>query len=392
MNDSINNPVTQADSLHNVQQAENLTGQVNSQARTVADIVGKAVNQPTADEQGRSERRCVLASMRVASTTEVQPEEAALTVDGVGLFALSDIHGLKGKQKCGKTTALKVCLAAWMSGRQFRVTSGLEEPRVLYMDTEQKQSDVKLIVTDVIQMTGLDAAYVDAHLQVYALRRRDFNLLLDDMRLLICDFRPHVVIVDGIVEFVASFNDESMAKQLIHELLCISEESRLAMVCVLHTNKADEDHNMRGHLGTMLAQKAGTVLECRKQSGIITVSCSDARHQEMPDWSIMFDDGGHILDADERRRQAIEQRRAELQQKRQEAANEKQKERLDYALKAIRDNGGSISRKQLTEILINKFENRRQTISGFISQWIKDKSLFEMNAVISDSDKMYFDL
>ena len=92
------------------------------------------------------------------------------------------------------------------------------------------------------------------------------------------------------------------------------------------------------------------------------------------------------------RRQAIEQRRAELQQKRQEAANEKQKERLDYALKAIRDNGGSISRKQLTEILINTFENRRQTISGFISQWIKDKSLFEMNAVISDSDKMYFDL
>ena len=28
-------------------------------------------------------------------------------VDGVGLFALSDIHGRKGKQKCGKTTALK---------------------------------------------------------------------------------------------------------------------------------------------------------------------------------------------------------------------------------------------------------------------------------------------
>ena len=358
----------------------------------VDEIVSQAVSQPTADEQGRMERRSMLASMRVASTTEVEPEVSALTVDDVGLFALSDIHGLKGKQKCGKTTALKVCLAAWMQGSQFRVKSGLEEPRVLYLDTEQKQSDVKLIVTDVIQMTGLPAEYVDAHLQVYALRRRDFNLLLDDMRLLVDDFRPHVVVIDGIVEFVASFNDESMAKQLIHELLCISEERRLAMVCVLHTNKADEDHNMRGHLGTMLAQKAGTVLECRKQSGIITVSCSDARHQEMPDWSIMFDDGGHILDADERRRQAIEQRRAELQQKRQEAANEKQKERLDYALKAIRDNGGSISRKQLTEILIKKFENRRQTISGFISQWIKDKSLFEMNAVISDSDKMYFDL
>ena len=58
MEHSINNPVTQADSLHNVQQPEVLTGQVNSQARTV---------------------------------------------DDVGLFALSDIHGLKGKQKCGLT-------------------------------------------------------------------------------------------------------------------------------------------------------------------------------------------------------------------------------------------------------------------------------------------------
>lgn len=372
----------------NVQQPERLTGQMNGQALTVQDIVGEAVNGPTALDQERNERRGVLAAMRVASTTEVEPEVAALTVDDVGLFALSDIHGLKGKQKCGKTTALKVCLAAWMQGRQFRVASGLEEPRVLYMDTEQKQSDVKLIVTDVIQMTGLEAEYIDAHLQVYALRRRDFNLLLDDMRLLIDDFRPHVVIVDGIVEFVASFNDESMAKQLIHELLCLSEERRLAMVCVLHTNKADEDHNMRGHLGTMLAQKAGTVLECRKQSGIITVACTDARHQEMPDWSIMFDDDGHIQDADEQRRQILEQRRAELQQKRQEAVAEKQKERLDYALMVIRDHGGCISRKQLTEILLKKFDLERDTISKFISSQIAEKKLYEVGKNIGSSPEL----
>ena len=182
---------------------------------TENNIVDMALSQPTAAEQQRQERRAALAAMRVASGTEVPPEVAALTVDGVGLFALGDIHGLKGKQKCGKTTALKVCLAAWMCGSQFRVATGLDQPRVLYLDTEQKQSDVKLIVTDVIQMTGLEAQYVDDHLQVYALRRRDFNLLLDDMRLLISDFRPQVVVVDGIVEFVASFNDESDRKSVV---------------------------------------------------------------------------------------------------------------------------------------------------------------------------------
>ena len=130
-----------------VQQPEVLTGQVNSQAQMVKDIVGEAVNKPTANEQDRDERRGVLASMRVASTTEVEPEVSALTVDDVGLFALSDIHGLKGKQKCGKTTALKVCLAAWMQGSQFRLKTGLEEPRVLYLDTEQKQRKRKFVST-----------------------------------------------------------------------------------------------------------------------------------------------------------------------------------------------------------------------------------------------------
>ena len=37
-----------------------------------------------------------------------------------------------------------------MKGCQFRVVTGLDEPRILYMDTEQKRSDVKLIVTNVI--------------------------------------------------------------------------------------------------------------------------------------------------------------------------------------------------------------------------------------------------
>ena len=91
----------------------------------VNNMVSEAVSQPTDEQQKHEERRSLLTELRVASTTEVEPEEYALKVDDIGLFALGDIHGLKGKQKCGKTTALKVCLAAWMKGSQFRVTSGI---------------------------------------------------------------------------------------------------------------------------------------------------------------------------------------------------------------------------------------------------------------------------
>ena len=355
--------------------------------KDVTAMVSEAVSEPTAAEKEREERLAELASMRVMSCTDVEPEEPALTVDDVGVFALSDIHAIKGKQKCGKTTALKVCLAAWMQGSQFRLVSGLECPKILYLDTEQKRSDVKLIVEDVIYMTGLPSEYVDEHMRVYGLRRRDYNMLLDDMKLLIDDFKPQVVIVDGIVEFVASFNDESLAKQLIHELLRISEDHRLAMVCVLHTNKADEDHNMRGHLGTMLAQKAGTVLECKKQGDVINVTCSDARHQEMPDWSIAFEDG-RIVDADERRKQLLEQHRLELEMRRQKATEEKQKYRLEQCLRIIKDKGGAISRKQLTEILVNMLELKRPTIASLITGWLNDNTIVEINDKIQSAENI----
>lgn len=380
----------QANSLHNVQQ-QNADGQVNNQVvnsgEIVNNIVDEAVRQPSNDELQREQRRRELAALRISSSTVVEPEVPTLTVDGVGLFALSDIHALKGKQKCGKTTALKVCLAAWLKGQQFRVASGLKEPRVLYLDTEQKETDVKKIIEDKKKMTGLSNEYIDEHLMLIPLRRRDQDQLLVDLHQLVDDYHPQVVVIDGIVEFVASFNDEALAKQLIHDLLVLSEEQRLALVCVLHTNKADEDHNMRGHLGTMLAQKAGTVLECRKQDCVITVTCTDARHQEMPQWSIMFGDDGTIVDADEQRRLALEQHRISIQERRKEAQAERQQERLNYALMVIRNHGGCIKRSQLTIILTKKFELKRSSVANFITDWLRDGSIVSVNGIIHASDE-----
>lgn len=370
------------------QELETENKNVQQSAGQVNNLVDADLRRPAQMDEDRRQRLEKLDALRLTTATEVAPEVSSLSVDGIGFFALDDVHAIKAKAKQGKTTMLKVCLSAWLRGSQFRVKSELEEPRILWLDTEQKQSDVKLIISDVLSMAGVDAAYVDSHLFLYGLRKRDFDGLKDDLVLLISEVHPQVVVIDGIVEFVASFNDEGEAKQLIHRLLCIAEDWHCAIVNVLHTNKADEDHNMRGHLGTMLQQKAGTVLECRKLDAVITVSCSDARHEEMPAWSIMFDDSGRIVDADEQRRQQIEAHKAELQQRRQQASAEKQKERLDYALLCIRDHGGSISRKQLTEILMKKFGLERTTVSRFLTCQIEVKALYEVNKVIHASDEM----
>ena len=85
----------------NVQQAESLAGQVSSQAVKVQDIVGEAVNEPSAEEQKATERRRALADTLITLDTEVEPLRYSLSVDGVGVFSLLDIHGVKAKQKAG---------------------------------------------------------------------------------------------------------------------------------------------------------------------------------------------------------------------------------------------------------------------------------------------------
>ena len=376
--------------IENVQQPQ-AGGQAEKQAReTVNVFVGKAVNQPTEKERLREKLRGILRETRIRTDTVVPPEEYTLEVDGKGIFALRDIHAIKAKQKAGKTTALKVMMAALLQGEIFRLKSLLEKPRIVFFDTEQSRTDTKLIIEDVAQMTQLPSEVIDAQVSLHSLRRIDQEQLLPLLEVVLEDEKPQVVMLDGIVEFVGSFNDETESKRLIKDLLKLSDQHNCAIVCVLHTNKADEDHNMRGHLGTMLAQKSATVLECVKERGssVITVRCSEARHEEMPEWSITFNVEGHIIDADEQRRQLLEQRRAEQQQKRQEALDKEKQERLDQCIRILTDKGGVIPRKQLTEILVKVLDRKRPTVATYITEWLKDGKLVEVNGMIQVSNDL----
>lgn len=355
----------------------------------IGDIVNQAVARPSEEERVRMERLELLKSMRISTQTEVVPERYALSVDGVGIFALGDIHGLKGKQKSGKSAVLKVCSAALLKGEQFRVKSELEEPVVLFIDTEQQAADVKLVVNEVKQMSSVDDEYIDSHLFLYTLRRRSYDSLLEDTRLLIDIHRPQVVFIDGLVDYVASFNDEVLSRQLIHELLQICEDFHCAVVNVLHENKASDDENMRGHLGTVLAQKAGSVLKCSKDKrGLINVTCPDSRHGQMPSWNIMFDAEGHLMDADEIYRQEQEQKSMSQAERNLERHRRLEQQRVEAIQHILRESGGYATRKELKLRLMERLKIGESTVQKFIKDYM-GKHINEMNGYVQlteDSD------
>ena len=345
-------------------------------------------------EQEIERLRDILRETRICTSTVVPEKEFTLEVDGTGFFTKRDIHAVKAKAKAGKTTVLKVFVGALLLGMLFRIKSLLTKPRIVYFDTEQNRHDTKAILEDVIKMTKLDPEVIDSHVVLQSLRRIDRTDLLLLLQQVIIDEKPNIVFIDGLVEFVASFNNEEESKEIIKELLKLSEDYNCAIVCVLHTNKAEEDHQMRGHLGTMLAQKAGTVLECNKRKGspIINVSCSESRSAEPKEWSIMFDAEGNIVDADAVR---LEEKRIakEEYERRKKAEKEREvQERLDAALEILTNSGGTLLRSELTEKLKEILKRERTTVSKYLSQMIKDGKLFEAGKYVSNSQQIVLNL
>jgi hypothetical protein len=236
---------------------------------------------------------------------------------------------------------------------------------------------VKLVIDELKRMTEAADEYIDSHLLLYTLRRRSYDTLLDDTRLLIDEYRRQVVFIDGLVDYVESFNDEVLSRKLIHELLMLCEEYRCAIVNVLHENKPAEDLNMRGHLGTMLGQKAGSVLRCEKnKSGIINVTCPDSRHGQMPAWNISFDSEGHIVDADFMHQQEVQAVKMQKAKQLQEQRELKEQQRLDQCLQIICEHSGYILRNELTQVLMKRLDLSRPVVSKFITKMLEDGKLF----------------
>ncbi|MBQ3946234.1 MAG: AAA family ATPase [Alphaproteobacteria bacterium] len=326
------------------------------------------VIQPTKDLVEKNKRLEELELLRITTQTVLPPEKASISIDGVPFFEIGDIGAVKAKQKAGKTTMLKTLCGAWMNGSLFRLKSEVKGTKVLWLDTEQKRQDVKKIIDDVKQLSGKSNAFINGHLKLYTVRTLSYKTLMDDTKLLVSTYHPHVLIIDGLVDYIESFNDEAMSHQLINELVMLSEKYNCAIITVLHENKSDADHNMRGHLGTMLAQKAGTVLKCAKDGNdVITVSCSDSRHAAMPSWKIKFDESGHIVSADgpQTTPNQIEEAR-----------------RVNIIKEIIQDNGGSIPRKELTGKLEEKLKLSRQRVTNFITEQINKETICEADKKI----------
>lgn len=346
---------------------------------------GRAIMDEVMRQSGEAAMRMKeLMGMRIRSSPLLPPVKTILSVNDVSVIEANDFYMIKGKPKSGKGSIVKALICAILVGQWGPVKAFIKNMKILYIDTEQKPQDCQSILLYAKELSGVTDEYLDDHVMLFAVRKRDRDKLADDLMMLATTWKPQMIIIDGLADFINSFNDEIESSQLIHRLLCICEENDCAIIGLIHENKAIDDTNAKGHLGTIGTQKAANVIEARKIGDIIKVCSSEARHKSMPDWYLAYDDNGMLIDGTELFNSYVSSRTESLREANKAKSEQMKKERLDVACNIIRANNGRIMRNELSAKMAEQLGRDRSTMSGFIGAQL-GKTLFLVNGMIQES-------
>ena len=206
--------------------------------------------------------------------THLIEQKHLMEIHGVKCFPRGDLIAISGKEKCGKTTACRILSTILLRGEYEGFRSLDSNIRILWIDTEQARVSTRTVSRAIDMMCG----FLPTSDQIRYLNLREWGDKAS-MRLVLQvmfdNFCPDFVILDGIRDFIDDFNDVRESAEIVLEVMRLSsgvsaeeaKEKKLrermpcCIACILHQNKPKDDNNMRGHLGTELANKAGEVWE-----------------------------------------------------------------------------------------------------------------------------------
>lgn len=233
--------------------------------------------------------------------TQLIEQKHLLEIHGVKCFPRGDLIAISGKEKCGKTTACRILATALLRGEYEGIRALETGLRILWIDTEQARLSTRTVSRGVDMMCG----FLPTSDQIRYLNLREWGdkaSMRVVLQVMFDNFCPDFVILDGIRDFIDDFNDVRESADIVLEVMRLSsgvsaeeaQEKKLrqrlpcSIACILHQNKPKDDNNMRGHLGTELANKSGEVWEStRGEDGLFEFTQTRSRTRPLEE-SIQF--------------------------------------------------------------------------------------------------------
>lgn len=225
-------------------------------------------------------------SLRIDTTTEIPPMVPTLYIKGSIMCCEDGIFMMTGMKKTGKSIVLNNVLATAFVDDEIvdknpepflhiNTVKCPDNKYVVYIDNEQSRARTQKFFFRVMKKAGLTTP--PKNLLFYNLKRltakERVQFLKEEIAPIAGDI--FIIILDGIVDFVKSMNDEVEAKDFYDLFATIFPET-VSTVAVMHS-KAGGDS--MGHIGAFFDKKAVGAANNKKERATAThtLECSYSR-------------------------------------------------------------------------------------------------------------------
>lgn len=217
------------------------------------------------------------------------------SIGGVPTIPQAELIGIKGRAKMGKSQFEYLLIAVMLAGLSRGNIKPLQSNyKVLLFDTEQSQATLKKCCQRALKYANLPTNKNDVRFIPFFMRPLSIDDRKQAIENAVREEHPDIIFIDGVRDLLQDFNSLEQSGNLIHWLLHITAEYECTIVSVLHQNKAKDDGNMRGHLGTELLNKLTDCFEVSKKDGKFIVSCTDSRNIQCPNIAFSIDANGEF--------------------------------------------------------------------------------------------------
>ena len=214
-----------------------------------------------------------LDGYRITTDSELEDEEFLFRMNGCPCLPRRDLTTITGQAKSGKTICVSMLMACGgASGVSFGCGISIErvrqEPlRVMWIDTEQSQQSTQQILKQRVARIGGETPFPEERFFVFNLRAVLVEARSNLLATAVNAYRPDLVIIDNLRDFVTDINDGRQAQELVEGLMKMAEANRCNIVTVIHQNRSNDNRGVRGWLGTELMNKSYEMYTCQKLMG-----------------------------------------------------------------------------------------------------------------------------
>lgn len=210
-------------------------------------------------------------------------------IDRQGIITFS------AKPKQGKSLSIYALLLAIISGRRFDTLTPTAAPRlVVVFDTEMDAPTLQKRAKKMQAALGNNGKRFQI-VSLLQIPKKNRRAVVDEVT---AKYNPDIVVIDQVARMVEDFNAAAECVDF-GEWLAQYAATRTTMV-VIHQNKAADNKQMKGHLGSILEELAVENYGVEHSNGVFAVTPTNARNSCVEDaakFTFALDTSGNIVDA-----------------------------------------------------------------------------------------------